>query len=150
MVILKTEGGLYFSKMSQFHLFDSVVCNITFRRNVWNSKMSHFGQRGGGAHWALMWHFARRGLHQFLMPDYSHRCRTSKPIMVPLNFWWNSNPFKKSTFFLSKKLRNLSIFPKKNISKIRNKHIGNSPRAFMNGLNHQIFWIWTYFEILHI
>ena len=40
-------GGLYFSKMSQFQLFDSVVCNITFRRNVRNSKMSQFGQRGG-------------------------------------------------------------------------------------------------------
>ena len=33
--ILKTEGGgLYFSKMSQFQLFDSVFCNITFIRNV--------------------------------------------------------------------------------------------------------------------
>ena len=27
-------GGLYFSKMSQFQLFDSVFCNITFIRNV--------------------------------------------------------------------------------------------------------------------
>ena len=35
LVIWKTEGGgLYFSKMSQFPLFDSVVCNITFIRNV--------------------------------------------------------------------------------------------------------------------
>ena len=41
-------GGVYFSKMSQFPLFDSVVCNITFIRNVWNSKMSQFGQRGEG------------------------------------------------------------------------------------------------------
>ena len=40
-------GGLNFSKMSEFQLFDSVVCNITFIRNVWNSKMSQFGQRGG-------------------------------------------------------------------------------------------------------
>ena len=39
--------GLYFSKMSQFLLFDSVFCNITFIRNVWNSKMSQFGKRGG-------------------------------------------------------------------------------------------------------
>ena len=27
-------GGLNFSKMSEFQLFDSVVCNITFIRNV--------------------------------------------------------------------------------------------------------------------
>ena len=27
-------GGLYFSKMSQFQLFDSVFCNIAFIRNV--------------------------------------------------------------------------------------------------------------------
>ena len=39
--ILKTEGrGLYFSKMSEFQLFDSVVCIITFIRNVRNSKIS--------------------------------------------------------------------------------------------------------------
>ena len=40
-------GSLYFSKMSQFQLFDSLICNITFIRNVWNSKMSQFAQRGG-------------------------------------------------------------------------------------------------------
>ena len=28
------RGGLNFSKMSEFQLFDSVVCNITFTRNV--------------------------------------------------------------------------------------------------------------------
>ena len=47
-------GGLYFSKMSQLQLFDSVFCNITFIRNVWNSKMSQFGQRGGGQHFSKM------------------------------------------------------------------------------------------------
>ena len=41
-------GGLNFSKMSEFQLFDSVVCNITFIRNVWNSKSSEFDLRGGG------------------------------------------------------------------------------------------------------
>ena len=30
----KPRGGLNFSKMSEFQLFDSVVCNITFIRNV--------------------------------------------------------------------------------------------------------------------
>ena len=37
-------GGLNFSKMSDFQLF----CNITFIRNVWNSKSSEFDPRGGG------------------------------------------------------------------------------------------------------
>ena len=35
--------------MSQFQLLDSVFCNNTFIRNVWNSKMSQFGKKGGGA-----------------------------------------------------------------------------------------------------
>ena len=49
--ILKTEGGcLYFSKMSQSQLF----CIFTFIKNVWNSKMSQFGQRGGGQHFSKM------------------------------------------------------------------------------------------------
>ena len=34
--------------MSEFQLFDSVVCNFTFIRNVWNSKSSEFDPRGGG------------------------------------------------------------------------------------------------------
>ena len=32
--------------MSEFQLFDRVVCNITFLRNVWNSKSSEFDPRG--------------------------------------------------------------------------------------------------------
>ena len=34
--------------MSEFQLFDSVICNITFIRNVWNSKSSEFDPRGEG------------------------------------------------------------------------------------------------------
>ena len=46
--ILKTEGGgLYFSKISQFQLSISFFHSISIIRNVWNSKMSHFGSRGG-------------------------------------------------------------------------------------------------------
>ena len=33
--------------MSEFQLFDSVVCNITFIRNVWNSKKSEISDGGG-------------------------------------------------------------------------------------------------------
>ena len=53
---------------------------------VWKSR--------GGAHWALMWHFTS---YQFLMPEYTHRCRTIL-IMVPINYWRNSDPFKKKHF----------------------------------------------------
>ena len=48
----------------------------------------------GGAHWTLMWHLACRGLYHCLMPDYARRCRTSALIMVPVNFWRNSDPLK--------------------------------------------------------
>ena len=44
-------------------------------------------------HWALMWHLTRRGLCNCLIPDYARRCRTSTLIMVPINFWRNSDPF---------------------------------------------------------
>ena len=35
-----------------------------------------------------------RGLCQRLILDYAHRYRTSTLIMVPINFWQNSDPFK--------------------------------------------------------
>ena len=67
---------------------------------------------GGGAHWVLMWHLTRRGLYHCLMPDYAWRCRTSTLIMVPINFWRNSDPFKKKEHFSSSKTDrvNESIF----------------------------------------
>ena len=40
----------------------------------------------------------RRGLFHCLMPDYARRCRTSTLIMVPINFWQNSDPLKKKHF----------------------------------------------------
>ena len=43
------------SKMTQFQLFDSVVCNITFMKNIWNLKMSQFGQKGGSAFFKNVW-----------------------------------------------------------------------------------------------
>ena len=38
-------------------------------------------------------------LYQCLMPDYAHRCRTSTLMMVPINFWRNSDPLKKRNIF---------------------------------------------------
>ena len=46
------------------------------------------------------------------MPNYAHRCRTSTLIIVPINFWRNSDPFKKRTFFKLKILPSKSIFCK--------------------------------------
>ena len=50
----KQREGLYFSKMSQFQLFDSVFCNITFIRNVWNYKCPNLVRGGGGQHFSKM------------------------------------------------------------------------------------------------
>ena len=63
--------------------------------------------KGGFAHthWVLMWHLTRRGLYNCFMPDYARRCRISPLIMVPINFWQTSDPFKKrKNIFLSQKL----------------------------------------------
>ena len=37
--------------------------------------------------------------HSIIMIYGANRCRTSTLIMVPFNFWQNSDPFKKKTFF---------------------------------------------------
>ena len=64
----------------------------------------------GGAHWTLMWHLACRGLYHCLMPDYAWRCWTSTLIMVPINFWQNSDPFKKKEHFSSSKTNRVKAF----------------------------------------
>ena len=45
--------------MSEFQLFDSVVCNITFIRNVWKSKMSEFDPKGGSAIFKNVWNLKK-------------------------------------------------------------------------------------------
>ena len=57
-----------------------------------------------GAHWLLLLHLTRRGLYPCLMSDYAHRCRTSTLIMIPINFWRNSDHLKKKNIFLAQKL----------------------------------------------
>ena len=57
-----------------------------------------------GAHWVLMWHLTRSGLYHCLMPYYAQRCQTSTLIMVPINFWRNSDPFKRKQHFSSSKI----------------------------------------------
>ena len=52
-------GGLNFSKMSEFQLFDSVFFNITFIRNVWKSKMSEFDPKGGSAIFKNVWNLKK-------------------------------------------------------------------------------------------
>ena len=90
-------------------------CNFKDKYSIFCFQNWHLG----GAHWVLMWHLTRRGLCQCLMPDYARRCRTSTLIMVPINFWRNSDPFKKKEHFSSSKndrvrafFANLSNFQK--------------------------------------
>ena len=45
-----------------------------------------------------------------LKTDYAHWCRTSTLIMVPINFWRNSDLFKKKNIFLAQKLTELEHF----------------------------------------
>ena len=67
------------------------------------------GERGG--HTGLWCDTSpRKGLCHCLMPDYTRRCRTSPLIMVPINFWRNSDPFKKKNIFLAQKLTKLEHF----------------------------------------
>ena len=61
-------------------------------------------------HWVLMWHLTHRGLYQCLIPDYAQRCRTSTLMMVPINFWRNSDPFEKEEVFLAQRLKELEHF----------------------------------------
>ena len=44
------------------------------------------------------------------MPDYARRYRTSTLIMVPIDFWHNSDPSLKKNIFLDKKLIELEHF----------------------------------------
>ena len=44
------------------------------------------------------------------LPDYARRCRTSTLIMVPINFWRNSDPFKKKKIFLTQQLTMIRHF----------------------------------------
>ena len=77
----------------------------------------------------MVWHFARKDLYHCLMPDYAWRYRTSTLIMAPINFWWNSDPFKKKNIFLAQKLTELEHFLQ--ISKIFNsKSLKYGPKIF--------------------
>ena len=51
-----------------------------------------------------------RVLHQCLMPSYACRFRTSTLIMVPINFWRDSDPFKKKEHFSSSKIDRVRAF----------------------------------------
>ena len=65
----------------------------------------------GGGHTGLWCDTSpRRGLCHCLMPDYALRCRTSTMIMVPINFWRNSDPFKKEEHFSSSKMDRVRAF----------------------------------------
>ena len=94
------------------HLVDFIFWNIVNKKGLPLGSMQVFYKHvwRGGAHWALMWHLNRSDLCQCLMPDYAQRCRTSTLIMVPINFWRNSDPFKKKEHFSSSKIDQVRAF----------------------------------------
>ena len=61
------------------------------------TKVQPSKSRGGPGLWCD--NTPHRGLFHCLMPEYARRCQTSTLIRVPINFWRNSDPFKKKTFF---------------------------------------------------
>ena len=88
------------------------------------------------------------------MPHYAIGCRISTLIMVPINFWRNSDLFKKKNVFLAQKLtklehfkENLSNFSKK-ISQIQNINLWNVFGATMINFgiklnNFGSIWLWN-------
>ena len=77
-----------------------------------------------------MWHLARSGLSWFLISDYTLWFRTSPLMMVPINFWWNSDLFKKKEHFSSSKTDKVRTFLDKslkfsieNLSKAKDKSL---------------------------
>ena len=48
------RGGSLFFKNVPISIILQLFCIFTFIKNVWNSKMSQFGQRGGGQHFSKM------------------------------------------------------------------------------------------------
>ena len=74
-------------------------------------KCNNHIEHGVGGHTGL-WSDAspRRGLCQSFMLEYAHRCRTSTVIIVPINFWQNSDPFKKKEHFSSSKIDRVRAF----------------------------------------
>ena len=45
----KQRGGSLFFKNVPISIIFAIFCNFAFIKNVWNSKMSQFGQKGGGS-----------------------------------------------------------------------------------------------------
>ena len=90
----------------------------------------------------------------FPMPHYSRRCRISTLIMVPINFWRNSDLFKKKNIFLAQKLIKLEHFKEnlwkysKEISQIQNINLWNVFGATMMILSINLngfwfTWLWN-------
>ena len=95
-------------------------------------------RRGGGAHWALMWHLARRVLYHCLMPDYAWRCRTSTLIMIPIDIWRNSDLFKNKERFSSSKIDQVRAFQRKYL-KFSKENLSNTKQKSFKCL-------WSYYD----
>ena len=111
--------------MSQFQLFDSVFCNITFIRNVWNSKMSQFGQRGGSAFFINVWNskMSQRSKgggvnpNWDIVPNFLDFLFWRLPLQLPFSkikfcFVDISAPLKQTEMVLYSKYAHRSLFSK--------------------------------------
>ena len=88
------------------------------------------------------------------MPHYGRGCRISTLIMVPINFWRNSDLFKKKNIFLAQKLTILELFKEnlwkfsKKISQTQNKNLWNLFGATLMILSIKLnnfgsTWLWN-------
>ena len=118
MQTYNSAGCLPLNEYKVSHILALIIFHI-----IWHIFCFHHNRnrivKGGGAHWALMWHLARRGVSWFLISEYALWFPTSPLMMVPINFWWNSDLVKKRHFsspktdevraFLDKSLNRKSI-----------------------------------------
>ena len=100
-----------------------------------NKSLLYFYMVGG--HSGLWCDTSSKWVCLYPMPHYGRGCRISTLIMVPINFWRNSDLFKKKNIFLAQKLTILELFKEnlwnfsKKISQTQNINLWNVLGATM-------------------
>ena len=85
----------------------------------------------GGGHSGLWWDTSWKLVCLYPMPHYARGCRISTLIMVPINFWRNSDLFKKKERFSSLKIdkvrssqrKSLKFFQRKSLKFFQRKYL---------------------------
>ena len=94
--------------------------------------------RKGGGHSGLLCDTSSKRVCLYLMPHYGRGCRISTLIMVPINFWRNSDLFKKKEHFSSSKIDNFRAFQRKSL-KIFKENLSNTKQKSLKPF-------WSYFD----